>query len=132
MKLWMTSVLVLVVVSVAQAGMDEQSIRDRTAPVASVCLEGQECGASASTSSGPKSPEDIFNSTCTGCHSTGALNAPKVGDAEAWAPRIAQGIDTMVGHAIAGFNNMPPKGTCSACTDEEIRAVVEFMADKSK
>lgn len=132
MKLWMTSFVVMLAASVVQAGMDEKSIRDRTAPVAKVCLEGQECGASASASAGPKSPEDIFNASCAGCHSTGALNAPKVGDAAAWAPRIAQGVDTMVGHAIAGFNNMPPKGTCAACTDEEIRAVVEFMADKSK
>lgn len=131
MKLWMTSVVVMIAASAVNAAMDEKSIRERTAPVAKVCLEGQECG-SASASSGPKSPEDIFNGSCAGCHSTGALNAPKVGDAAAWAPRIAQGLDTLVGHAISGLNSMPPKGTCAACTDEEIRAVVEYMTEKSK
>lgn len=123
----------MIAASAVHAAMDEKSIRDRTAPVAKVCLEGEECGsASAAASSGPKSPEDIYNGSCAGCHGTGALNAPKVGDSTAWAPRIAAGLDVMVNHAITGFNNMPEKGTCAACSDDEIRAVVAFMVERSK
>ena len=55
-----------------------------------------------------------------------------LGDAAAWEPRIAQGIDTVYDHAINGFNAMPPKGTCADCSDDEIKAVVDYMIEQSQ
>jgi cytochrome c5 len=113
----------------------KKAIADRIKPVGEVCLQGDSKCASAATASaggGAKSGEEIFNSTCTGCHSTGAAGAPKVGDKAAWAPRIAQGIDKLHDHALNGLNAMPPKGMCATCSDDEIKATVDFMVGKSK
>ncbi|NQV70724.1 MAG: cytochrome c5 family protein [Pseudohongiella sp.] len=72
--------------------------------------------------------------SCFACHSTGAAGAPKVGpgNAEAWAPRVAKGMDVLVTNAISGFNVMPPKGLCFTCTDDDLRAIVQYMVDSSK
>jgi cytochrome c5 len=69
-----------------------------------------------------------YGTYCAGCHSTGAGGAPKYGDAAAWDPLIAQGMQTLYNNAIHGLNSMPPKGTCSSCTDQEIQDAVDYMA----
>ncbi len=116
--------------------MSPAKIDARTAPDATVCLQGEDCASAApavvATAETKKTPEEIFNSTCMACHATGAAGAPKVGDTAAWAPRIAQGMDTLHKHAISGFNMMPPKGTCASCSDDDIMAVVDYMVSKSK
>ncbi len=76
--------------------------------------------------------KQIFDSACMACHATGAAGAPKVGDKAAWAPRIAQGMDTLLSNAINGIRAMPPKGTCMACSDDDLKAVVSYMVDESK
>ena len=50
-----------------------------------------------------------------------------LGDAAAWEPRVAQGMDVLMANTINGINVMPPKGTCMACSDDELRAAVEYM-----
>ncbi len=115
----------------------EQKIADRIKPVGQVCVEGEECEgaqavATAAVSSGPRSAEDVYGSKCFACHDTGAAGAPKVGDAAAWAPRVDQGLETLVSHAINGIGGMPPRGTCSDCSDEEIQATVELMVERSQ
>jgi len=133
MKLFGSTLLSMGVVFSVSAAMSEQAINDRLTPVGKVCVEGDSCAsAAAPTSSGPKSGEDIYNSTCAGCHGTGALGAPKLGDTAAWAPRIAQGDDVLLKHAISGLNSMPPKGTCSSCSDDEIASTIKYMVDHSK
>ncbi len=57
------------------------------------------------------------------------MGAPKKGDAAAWEARVAQGMDVLLDHAIKGFNAMPPKGTCMACSDDEIKAAIDFMLE---
>ena len=74
-----------------------------------------------------RSPEDIYKGVCASCHDTGVLNAPKMGNAGDWGARLDKGIDTLVDHAINGFNAMPPRGGNPSLTDEQIRAAVEFM-----
>ncbi|MGD8312746.1 MAG: c-type cytochrome, partial [Gammaproteobacteria bacterium] len=60
--------------------------------------------------------QQVYQASCQACHATGAAGAPKLGDKEAWAPRIAQGMDTLLANAISGKNAMPPKGACASCT----------------
>mgnify|MGYP002147847640 CR=1 FL=1 len=133
MKVLSSAMLVLVVVCSANAAMDEDSIRDRTQPVGKVCVEGEDCGsATASVASGPRDVSDIYQSSCSGCHGAGVLGAPKFGDASAWGDRAVKGVDTLVSNAIDGFNAMPPRGTCSACSDDEIAATVQYILDNSK
>lgn len=78
----------------------------------------------------------IFGNLCHACHETGAGGAPKITDKAAWAPRIAQGIDTLVKHATEGFTGksgvMPPKGGNPALTDAQIKATVEWMVQQTK
>jgi cytochrome c5 len=75
--------------------------------------------------------EALFKSVCFACHATGAAGAPKVGDKAAWAPRIAQGVPTLVQHAMTGKGAMPPKGGSSA-SEADIKAAVEYMVGQSK
>ncbi|MAH54757.1 MAG: cytochrome c5 family protein [Aestuariibacter sp.] len=114
----------------------EDEIRERIKPVGEVCLQGEECGEAAApaetASSGPRSGSEVYDAVCMACHTTGAAGAPVIGDAAAWAPRIEKGIDTLIDHAINGFNAMPAKGGCSNCPDEEITAAVEHMVEQSK
>lgn len=109
-------------------------ISERIKPFGEVCLEGDSsCGtATAATGGGAKSAEDIYNSNCMACHDTGAASAPKMGDVAAWAPRIKQGMDTLHEHAINGFNAMPAKGLCMSCSEDDIKATVDYIVEKSK
>ncbi|HSH29876.1 MAG TPA: c-type cytochrome [Thiohalobacter sp.] len=76
--------------------------------------------------------KEIYQSKCFACHGTGAAGAPVLGKADAWAPRIDKGMDTLVKHAVEGFNAMPPMGTCMDCSEAEMRAVVEYMVAESQ
>ena len=69
-----------------------------------------------------------YNKSCAVCHATGAANAPKTGDAAAWEPRLVKGMDVLVASVSSGLNAMPPKGMCFDCSDEDYKALIEFMA----
>ena len=74
-----------------------------------------------------------YMASCFACHSTGAAGAPKVGAgmSDEWEPRLEKGLDAVVQNAINGINTMPAKGLCFDCTDEDLRAIVEYMIDSS-
>ena len=71
---------------------------------------------------------DKYNKSCAVCHNAGAANAPKTGDAAAWEPRMAKGMDALVQTVNNGLNAMPPKGMCFDCSDEDYKALIEYMA----
>ncbi|WP_081847962.1 cytochrome c5 family protein [Microbulbifer sp. HZ11] len=71
---------------------------------------------------------ETYQQTCGGCHEKGLVGAPVTGDAEAWKPRLAKGMDTMVKHARDGFNAMPPAGLCFHCSDEDYAALIIYMS----
>ena len=79
---------------------------------------------------------ELFKKTCAMCHQTGVAGAPKLGDKADWAPRIAQGQDTLYKHAIEGFNGakgaMPAKGGNPSLSDDEMKVIVDFMVAKSQ
>lgn len=76
--------------------------------------------------------QQIYKDSCQACHATGAAGAPKTGDKEAWAPRIATGVDAMLDVAIKGKGAMPPKGACMSCTDADLKAAIEYMVSQSQ
>jgi cytochrome c5 len=134
---WIAAVGVLAVAGAIQAFAvteQEQQIIDRIKPVGEVCIQGKgNCAAPvAAAAAGPRSGEQVYGSACIACHGTGAAGAPKLGVAADWAPRIAQGEETLVSHALNGIRGMPPKGTCMTCSDEEIKLAVEYMVAGSK
>ena len=76
--------------------------------------------------------EAIYTKNCSVCHKLGVAGAPKTGDKTAWAPRIAEGKDKLVAHAISGMGAMPARGGNSKLTDENVRAAVEYMIEQSR
>ena len=48
-------------------------------------------------------------------------------DAEAWAPRIDKGMETLMASTLNGIGMMPARGTCMDCSDEELQAAVDYM-----
>jgi cytochrome c5 len=113
----------------------QEQLNKRIAPVARVSIAGQS-DETAARSSEPvvvtKSGEEIYNSSCVACHGVGIAGAPKVGDQEAWAPRIDQGLPTLYEHAINGYQGstgmMPPKGGAMSLSDDDIKTAVDYMA----
>ncbi len=87
--------------------------------------------AAVAESVGPRSGDDVYNASCLACHSTGVAGAPKVGDKAAWDTRVASGMDAMLNNAINGINAMPAKGTCATCSDDELKAAIEYMLKES-
>ncbi|MBV1871349.1 MAG: c-type cytochrome [Gammaproteobacteria bacterium] len=69
-----------------------------------------------------------YKQTCFACHGTGAAGAPKMGDKAAWAPRTAQGMATMLASVKNGKNAMPPGGLCMDCSDDDYKALINFMS----
>jgi len=76
--------------------------------------------------------QKIYKQSCQACHANGVANAPKPGDKAAWAPRIATGMDAMLATAKKGKGAMPPKGTCMGCSDDDLKAAIEYMVSQSK
>lgn len=80
--------------------------------------------------------KSVYNKTCAMCHAAGVAGAPKPGDKADWEPRIAQGNDVLVKHAIEGFTGskgqMPPKGGATALSDDEVKAGVDYMVGLSR
>lgn len=119
--------------SSVMAEQASDDIKARLEPVGKTCMSGDDCAAApVVVASGPKSGKEVYDSFCTTCHAAGVMNAPRFGNAGDWGPRIAKGKDTLYTHALGGFNSMPAKGMCAACSDDEIKAAVDYMADNSK
>lgn len=77
----------------------------------------------------PWDGKTVYDTYCTACHSTGVSESPIKGNAEQWAPRIAQGMDVLTDHAVKGFNAMPAMGTCMDCSQDEIVAAINYMIE---
>ena len=92
--------------------------------------------APADSVAAPSNMTDALNATvmqkwsrsCALCHVTGNAGAPRVGNAEEWRERLAQGSGVMLTHTIEGLNDMPPLGYCMSCEREDFIAMIDFMA----
>jgi cytochrome c5 len=65
------------------------------------------------------------------CHVTGAAQAPKTGDTEAWTPRAEKGLDALVETVLKGKGAMPPNGGNPALTEAEIRRGVVYLLEQA-
>jgi len=117
----------------AMAGNAE--IAERIKKVGEVCIEGEECGNSNTSpivvaAAGSAGVEDNYNKSCATCHNAGVAGAPKMGDVAAWESRLAKGMDTLYSAAINGMPPaMPQKGMCFSCSDDDLKALVDYMVD---
>ena len=108
--------------------MVESKIKENIQPVAKVEVAE---AVSEGSASGGKSGEEVYKAVCLMCHQAGMLNAPKFGDTQAWAPRIAQGYEVLVQHALKGIRSMPAKGGNASLSDAEVAGAVLYMTNSS-
>jgi cytochrome c5 len=121
--------------SLVSASNDD--IAERIKRVGDVCLEGADCASAAVATSvvasGVSSVKSNFNKSCATCHNSGVAGAPKYGDSLAWAPRIEKGIEVLYASTINGLPPaMPQKGMCFSCSDDDLRALVDYMVFAAK
>ena len=112
------------------AGTDDE-VRARLAPFGNLCRADADCGSTTSAVAGApgaaKSGEEVYNQFCFVCHATGVSDAPLFADSEAWAPRVAKGMETLMASSLNGLGMMPAMGTCMNCSDKEMQAAIDFM-----
>ncbi|MGR2738482.1 c-type cytochrome [Billgrantia sp. Q4P2] len=120
----------------AQAEVDRDAIAERLKPVGQLCLQGDECGTAAAAAGGGAEAggngvdgAGIYNQVCMACHDTGAAGAPRRGEEGEWAERIDQGWETLLDHAINGFNAMPARGGNPNLSDEEVAAATAHLLE---
>jgi cytochrome c5 len=111
------------------------------APSGSVASAAQNAGTPVATANSPAGGQagglgqTVYGQVCAVCHAAGVTGAPKPGDKADWAPRVAQGKDTLYAHAINGYQGskgvMPPRGGSSK-SDDEVRAAVDYMVSQAQ
>lgn len=90
-------------------------------PVARVVIKVEQVAA------GGRSGEQVYQAVCTVCHASGVLEAPPTGNADAWAERIAKGLEANVASALNGIGNMPPRGGGADLTDAEVERATVYL-----
>ena len=103
--------------------MSPKAVEARIRPVGMVEVKD------ASDLASLKNGEQVFTAQCSACHTAGALGAPKLGDAGAWAARIKTGLTALIHSAVAGKGQMPPQSG-GDFSDYEIARAVVFMSNK--
>ena len=104
-----------------------EAIVARIQPVSDVGYTFKDANAPKQLLSG----EEVFKSTCIACHGAGVAGAPKFSDLAAWAPRIKEGYDKVLDHALHGFNAMPAKGGNADLDDVEVARAMVYMVNHS-
>lgn len=79
-----------------------------------------------------KAGEAVFQHACSFCHGVGRMGAPRIGDKAAWSGRIEEGESKLTDHAFLGYRNMPARGDCNTCSDQDIVNAVAYMVSQSK
>lgn len=74
----------------------------------------------------------IVQAQCSKCHQKGVNGAPKIGDRDAWIPRLKDGLDPLVRSAINGHGSMPARGGLANLTDAELRNAITYMFNKGR
>jgi cytochrome c5 len=107
--------------------LSDAQVSARIAPVAQVEIRD------ANAPRVYKTGEEVYKAVCSACHASGAAGAPKFTNTADWAPRIAQGFDTLWHTALTGKGAMPPRGGTSPddYSDYEIARAVVYMANNS-
>ncbi len=78
-----------------------------------------------------------YESACVACHNPAiapTMKSPGLGDKDAWAPRIAKGMDALYASALNGVPGtaMVAKGGNPSLSDDDVKAAVDYMVGASK
>ena len=123
------------------------AIEKRIAPVGTVNISEQapvlketpeskvETPASSTSSTQAKTTQNkgqqIYQTKCSICHAAGVAGAPKLTDSAEWQKRYQQGMQVLLQHVLQGFNAMPPKGTCTDCSEQDLQDAIDYMLKQS-
>jgi cytochrome c5 len=105
-------------------GLKAQAVAQRLQPVGRVEVRD------AANPPPARAGEAVYQGQCLACHGAGLAGAPKVGDAAAWAPRIATGFDALWNSALKGKNGMGAQSG-GEYSDFEIARAVVYMTNQS-
>lgn len=79
---------------------------------------------------------EIYFNNCRRCHGRGRGGAPRTGDVRAWKPRLEDGMESLIAHAVAGhrgrLGTMPPQGGNPELDEQEMAAAVAYMVRESE
>jgi cytochrome c5 len=117
-----------------QAEVDRDAIAERLKPVGNLCLQGEDCGTAAAAESDDGGGEGtdgagLYQQVCSACHDSGAAGAPVRSEEDAWSDRVDKGWETLLDHAINGFNAMPARGGNPNLSDEEVAAATAHLVE---
>lgn len=119
-------------------------VEARIAPMGRVITDPEELGEGAAVIAQTEAPAEapardgaqVYQQACQACHTTGVGGAPMTGDEFVWEGRIAQGMDLLYERSIDGYMGdegyMPPRGGRMDLSDEEVRAAVDYMVERSQ
>ncbi len=110
----------------------EEDIGDQTAVAVKPVPESipDQTAAVEPVAQGMDLVKENYAKTCGICHDAGVANAPKFGDAEQWASRIIKGKDRLYMSSIIGMPPaMPARGMCFSCSDDDLKALVDYMVE---
>lgn len=88
--------------------------------------------STSNTTLAARSGDEIFNTYCITCHTSGVAGAPIFGDKADWQRHIEKGMPTLLRNSISGINAMPPKGLCFDCSRQEIQDAIEYIINNSQ
>lgn len=80
----------------------------------------------------PHPGKRYYDLICSGCHDTGALAAPVLGDYEAWKPIIEQPQSVTIDRVLNGYNEMPARGSCHFCSNYGLMQMVDYMFQEAQ
>lgn len=106
-----------------------------TAPVAEKAVHARIQSFGHSLAVDPNVPkveltgEQVYNEICAGCHASGALGSPKFKEKADWSKRISQNYETLLDHALKGFNKMPARGGDPDLSDMEVARGIVYMTN---
>lgn len=105
------------------APLADQAVRERIKPF------GVSIAVDPNAPHIDRTGEQVYTDVCSGCHASGALGSPKFKETKDWGKRIAKGYDTLLTHALNGFNKMPSRGGEPDLSDLEVARGIAYMAN---
>ena len=132
---WM--VVLFGIIAAGAAIANTSDIVERIKKVGDVCIEGQDCASGTASmtvaAAGGGDVEANYNKSCATCHNAGVAGAPKFGESGSWDERLEKGMDALYAGAINGLPPaMPAKGMCFSCSDDDLKALVDYMVEASQ
>lgn len=104
----------------AQDEMTEKATLERIKPAGQV-----NTGGAVVVKAGGRSGKEIVEATCAGCHASGVLGAPKVGNKADWKGRGS--LTALVASATKGKGAMPAMGGDASLSAAELKAAIAYM-----